>query len=85
MGTFVPIVVESYAGYKADETPRAFSHRGRRYLLEEVLDRWYQASADPALPSASYFRVRTTDGAVFIVGRDNEPQTWSLQSGGKSD
>jgi len=29
MSAFIPIVVESYVGYKADEAPRAFSHRGR--------------------------------------------------------
>jgi hypothetical protein len=83
MGAFVPITVETYSGYKADETPRAFFHQGRRYLIEEVIDRWYQASADPTLASASYFKVRTTDGAVFIIKRDNESQTWSLQHGGR--
>jgi hypothetical protein len=85
MGAFIPIVVESYEGYKADETPRAFLHQGRRHLIEEVVDRWYQAGRDPTLPSANYFKVRTTDGAVFIVRRDDESQTWSLQSGSKSD
>ena len=81
MGAFVPIVIESYAGYKADETPRAFSHQGRRYLAEEVLDRWYQGSANPALSSANYFKVRTSDGDVLIIKRDNESQTWFLQPG----
>ena len=85
MGAFVPIVVESYAGYKADETPRAFYHRGRRYLVEEVLDRWYQAGRDPTLPSAGYFKLRVVDGAVFIIKYDYELQTWSLQLRAESE
>ena len=84
MGAFVPITVETYSGYKADETPRAFFHRGRRYLIEEVTDRWYQAPADPTLASANYFKVRATDGSVFIIKRDNESQTWFLQPGSGS-
>jgi len=82
MNAFVPINVETYSGYKDDETPRAFFHQGRRYLIEELIDRWYQASADPTLSSASYFKVRTADRAVFIIKRDNESQTWSLERGG---
>ncbi len=80
MRGFVPIDVEAYSGYKTDETPRAFSWQGRRIVIEEVLDRWYQAARDPSLPSADYFKVRTSVGEVFILRRDNESQAWSLKT-----
>ncbi len=81
MRGFVAVDVEAYAGYKAGESPRAFSWRGRRVVIEEVVDRWYQASRDPSLPSADYFKVRTTDGEVFILRLDNESQAWYLKVG----
>jgi len=72
----VPITVQAYAGYKADETPRAFDLAGRRVTVLEIVDRWYQAGRDPALPSASYFKIRSEDGGVFILKRDNESLRW---------
>ena len=36
--TFEEIEVESYAGYKGEETPRAFTYLGRRYDILEVSD-----------------------------------------------
>jgi len=80
MSLLIPITVESHAGHKADETPRAFSLAGERFPVEEVLDRWYQAGRDPSLPSASYFKVRTADGEVRIIRRDDDSMEWSLVS-----
>ncbi len=79
MGGFVSIEVQAHAGYKADETPRAFLWQGRRVVIEEVMDRWYQASRDPRAPSADYFKVRAEGGEVFILRRDNESMAWYLQ------
>jgi hypothetical protein len=39
-----------------------------------VLDRWYA-------PSATYFKVRTTDFKVFILRYDEQSDEWTLQSG----
>ena len=81
MNEFIPIIMEAYAGQKADETPKAFLHQGGRYTIEEVVDRWYQAGRDPTLSSASYFKVRVASGEIFIVKRDNESQNWFLRVG----
>ena len=78
MDLLIPIEVEIYAGHRADETPRAFSLAGQRFLVRDVVDRWYQAGRDPTAPSASYFRVRTSDGEVFLLKRDNEAPEWFL-------
>ncbi len=74
----VPVTVQAYAGHKADETPRAFDLEGRRVTVRQIVDRWYQAGRDPALPSASYFKVRSADGNLFVIKRDNESQRWFL-------
>jgi hypothetical protein len=35
------LAVDAYAGYKGEETPRAFILDGRRIGVEEILARWY--------------------------------------------
>ncbi len=79
MSGFVSVHVEAHAGFKADETPRAFLWQGRRVVIDEVVDRWYQAGRDPSAPSADYFKVLAEGGEVFILRRDNESLAWSLQ------
>ena len=39
---FEDIEVESYSGYKGEESPRAFVHLGKRFEVLEILDRWYE-------------------------------------------
>lgn len=61
------IHVESYSGYKADERPTAFTHRDRRWEVAKILDRWYEGGLEAQRPQASYFKVRTTDGTIFVL------------------
>jgi hypothetical protein len=75
---FVPIDVECYAGYKGEETPRGFTWNGRRYEVEEILDRWYQGSRDPIVAASDYFKVRIADGIQCIVRRDRQSSAWYL-------
>ncbi|MGA2613027.1 MAG: hypothetical protein ABSG38_06210 [Spirochaetia bacterium] len=77
---FDPVQVQTYSGYKADEDPRGFSWQGHSFVIEQIVDRWYQAGRDPTLPSANYFKVRTTDGNLFIIRRDNDSLEWSLRA-----
>jgi len=79
LARFVPVEVQTYAGYKADEAPLGFSWLGRHFTIEQIVDRWYQAARDPRLPSASYFKARTTDGDTVILKRDDESTEWFLQ------
>ena len=74
----VPIQVSCYEGSKADETPRWFSLNERRFDIEEIVDRWYQASLDPNAAAAAYFRIRTTDGGVHLIRQDHETLSWYL-------
>src|SRR5215471_15814248 len=68
------IYVDAYSGYKAYEQPRLFDLDGEVYEIATGLYRWYS-------PSATYFKVRTTDSRVFILRYDGQSDEWTLQSG----
>jgi len=72
------IQVECYAGYRSEESPRSFFLNDRRYEIEEIVDRWYQGSRDPAVPACDYFKVRAADGSLFIIRMDRESLSWYL-------
>jgi len=78
MNRFIPIQVDCYAGYKGEEAPRSFVWNDRRYQVEEIVDRWYQASRDPQTPACDYFKVRAADGALFVLRVDREIAAWHL-------
>jgi hypothetical protein len=63
--------VECYAGYKGEETPRAFYVGDRRIEVAEVLDRWLA-------PDHRYFKVRGDDGGLYIMRHDVEKDRWEL-------
>ena len=81
---FVPIQVESYSGYRSDETPRIFIWNNRRYEIVEIIDRWYQASRDPAVPASDYFKVRAADTLQYIIRLDRQWSTWYLVEAGSA-
>jgi hypothetical protein len=63
--------VECYAGYKGEETPRAFHLGDRRVEVKEVLDQWLA-------PDHRYFKVRGDDGGLYILRHDGPTDTWEL-------
>jgi len=69
-GRSVPVEVEAYSGYRADERPVAFVFEGASYRITHIIARWYD-------PDAEYFRIRTSDGHRFLLrcGRDG----WTLE------
>jgi len=73
---FIPVPVESYSGYKADEYPKAFTIDNKRYEVKEVIDRWYQGDLNPEFPLTNYFRIETTCGNRFILKHDLEDDRW---------
>jgi hypothetical protein len=65
------ITVDSYAGYKGEETPRSFTLDGRKIHVIEVLTRWYTETH-------SYFRVRTDDGLRYTLRYELDHGIWEL-------
>ena len=78
----LPIHVEAYSGYRANERPLSFSldraigENGVTNIhdIEAVEDRWYD-------PNAEYFKVRTVEGKRYILRYDGRDGQWTLQSG----
>ena len=65
------IVVESYAGYRGEQEPRAFTIGSRRLEVVSVEDRW-------SGPDYRYFRVRASDGDTYVLRRDDAADAWTL-------
>jgi hypothetical protein len=63
--------VECYAGYRAEEAPRALRIGERRLTVVEVIDRWLG-------PDHRYFKVRGDDGVTYIVRYDEHRDEWDL-------
>lgn len=70
----IPIKMESYAGAKADETPRRFTWEARCIEVQEVLDRWHQLESQPEWPRADYFKVRGLDEHDYLLKHDRESE-----------
>lgn len=67
----IPLIVETYSGYKADERPVAFRLGERRIAAREILDRW--EGEDHA-----YFKLTDEDGTVYIIRQDRSSDSWEL-------
>ena len=67
--------VECYSGRKADERPVRFRLEGREYLVEAVLDQWYD-------PESISYKVRADDGNLYILRQQTSTSdgTWELVS-----
>ena len=63
--------VKTYAGYRADVSPRAFSLGARQVVVAEEIDRWLD-------PEHRYFKVRGDDGDIYILRHDVPSDGWEL-------
>lgn len=72
------ISVESYSGYKANEIPRAFIFAGRRYIVQEVIDQWYEGGVRADAPIINYFKVWTDDGEEHLIRYDSYHDEWTI-------
>ncbi|MGC2108273.1 MAG: hypothetical protein WA655_02070 [Candidatus Korobacteraceae bacterium] len=69
------LVVECYSGRKGEERPARFRLDERPYLVEEVLDQWYD-------PDSISYKVRANDGNLYILRQQTStPEgVWELVS-----
>ena len=67
------ILVECYAGYISNQRPQRFKMGGQSFEVLEVEDQWYS-------PSSKYFRVRASDGNVYVLRYNEEEDRWSLDA-----
>lgn len=65
------IQVQCYAGYRGEETPRAFWIGSRRVAVVAVLDRWLA-------PDHRYFKLAGDDDGVYILRHDPARDRWEM-------
>ena len=65
------IIVECYAGYRGEETPRHFHMGERRIAVERVMDRWLA-------PDHRYFKVLGDDAGIYILRHNIESWQWEM-------
>jgi hypothetical protein len=65
------IRVECHAGHRGEETPRRFCLGERCVDVIEVVDRWIA-------PDHRYFKLKGSDGAVYILRYDVQLDCWEL-------
>jgi hypothetical protein len=56
-----------------------FMYAGRRWDVAEIQDRWYEGGLDPGRPEIHYFKVKTSEGRVFILRYLSLFDAWSIQ------
>jgi hypothetical protein len=65
------IRVECYAGYRAEETPRAFFLGERQIAIIDIIDRWLA-------PEHRFFKVQGDDDGVYILRHDSLSGRWEM-------
>ncbi|GET24601.1 cytoplasmic protein [Prolixibacter sp. NT017] len=84
MNDLIPVKVECYSGYKADEYPICFYWGNICFDIKEILDRWYQTDSHAEWPAANYFKVETLNGQYFLLKHEMKPDHWYLVVKGES-
>lgn len=63
--------VTTYAGYKADERPTAFTLGERTFRVREIIDSWHGEDH-------TYFKLTADDGNLYIIRHDRAADLWEL-------
>jgi hypothetical protein len=74
------IQVECRGGHPHHDDPIAFIYQNRRYVIKEVIDRWYEGRNTPGKVGLDYYRVRTDNG-VFILRYNTLFDAWAIVTG----
>lgn len=72
-----PIAVSAYAGYRSDESPRAFRWGDLAWHISRVLRSTQEQTLDRR--SRRRFHVLTTEGEEFILVHEVESGMWYLE------
>jgi hypothetical protein len=69
----LPIYVDAYSGYKANERPRQFVLDEDNVEIEAVEEQWRS-------PDGEYFKIRTTGGKRYLLRYEVGQDQWTLQT-----
>jgi hypothetical protein len=70
--------VECYSGYRANEAPRAFVWKGKRYQIVEIRDRWYEGGLSGKSVKLDYYRVLAADGREYLLRYNDRFDRWAI-------
>ncbi|OHD64978.1 MAG: hypothetical protein A2176_04280 [Spirochaetes bacterium RBG_13_51_14] len=68
----ITLQVNCYSGSTALERPISFTLGGKKFNVEEVVDRWYG-------PDYRHFKVRADDGNMYILRYDERTDEWDME------
>lgn len=74
---FIPVSVQCYSGYKTEEVPQRIILPEYSLQIIEVIDRWYEGALESTRPIVDYFKVKTIDGAVYLLCYERDYDQWS--------
>jgi len=75
---FQSIFVQSHQGYRGEEYPIAFTFQDRDWHIESISDRWYDGPARAGDPILNYFKIKTVEGAEFLLRYNPRFNTWAI-------
>lgn len=78
-----PIVIIAYAGYRGEESPRAFIRGGKGIEVRRILDQWVEEDA-VSRRRFRCFRVKGDDLGNHLLRYDETTGDW-FYAGGKTD
>jgi len=78
------VEVECYSGHRVNERPVAFIFEDRRWEIFEVIDRWFEGGEQPGRPVLNYFKVKTSQGRVFLLRYNSLFDAWAVRVPPKS-
>ncbi|NIA08242.1 MAG: hypothetical protein GWP10_00325 [Nitrospiraceae bacterium] len=73
----MPIKVISYAGYRAEERPKAFILHGQKITVHKILERWREDDKD-------YFRVVSADRNRYLLCYARRDDIWDAKKLGRT-
>ena len=76
---FQIIRVDCYSGYKRGERPRTFKLNDKKYVVNEIIDRWYEGGVEAQRPILNYFKVSTDEGGIFLLRYNPKFDSWAIQ------
>lgn len=65
------VMVDCYAGYKANQRPYAFSLGGKKIRVAEIMDQWHG-------PDHTYFKVLADDANIYILRYSEAYDLWEV-------
>jgi len=75
---FERITVFTRNEYREAQEPHGFEWRNKRFDIASILDRWYEGHLDSRRMPLRYFKVKTTDGGLYILRYHELFRAWGI-------